>query len=576
MSNVDYSGALNQINRSVVTLQSQVSQVDERVGDISRDLSTTTNELRELRREFGEFVLTAQRVANLQFSQTKLGNLKDDLEREFGHYAIVRRTSIGTLQAFDIGNVSDKTVQQISEELMIQTPRYWLAPALVGLAAWSRDDQSLSEKSIDAAFSRDSAKTSLFFALVLRRQGRLEAATRWLRHYFTSLDPFNLGREFGVVLEAVAQDAFGPSGRELVVERLITWTALMREKEEIIEEQVGSWQTEISVHRGRVDNALFPRMSEFSPHWDLVRDLLEHASALDTVRAKYQAIFDSVPARKASYEDLMDDILETLVTEYDEEELPLRREIVYHEAVVESNGDTDRAREAADSANEALEEGMDAATLVTHAALHPALLGIGESTQKLAIGAGSADFITATGRYTAGYRASWPSAVDIKLQGNHSNYAAALGFGSWRASSATPEAEAEASLSAEWDRAVADYIERTRFKNTAFIIPGLITLGVGLIGLLGGPIGLIIGLVLAGGISALIVFNKKKKADQAVADAQRNRDAAFAVSRDILREHMAEWVDARILYSEQDGKEADLLRLLQAWPAINVEKEVVQ
>ncbi|MBX3100668.1 MAG: hypothetical protein KF761_13950 [Salinibacterium sp.] len=556
-------------------IQGDIEEVHNNVGVIARDLSTTTTELRELRQEFQEFVTTAQRVANVQRSETKLGNLKGDLEREFGHYSIVRRSSIGTLQAFDVGNVSDKTVQQISEELMIQTPRYWLAPALVGLAAWSRDDKSLSDKSVDAAFSRDKAKTSLFFALVLRRQGRLDAATRWLRHYFASLDPRNLSREFGVVLESVAGNAFGPAGQELVIDKLVEWTDLLREDETIVEEQVANWRTEIAVQRGVVNGGLFPRMAAFSPTWDRVKDGLEHASALENVRVKYQAVFDSTPSLKSSLEDQMDDILETLVTEYDGEELPLRREIVFHEAVLEHDGDMARARESADFTVEALEEGMDAASLVTQAALHPDLMGIGVATQKLSIGAGKQDFELATGRYTQEYRAAWPSSVDIVLDSAHSNYATALGFGTWRSNSSTPEAVAEKALSAEWDRVITGFIEANRFKLTAIIVPALITVGVSLLFALGGVLWFFIGLVLAGGISTLLVLRRKRKADAAVAEAQRNRDAAFAVSRDIYRELTAEWVDARILYSEQDGTEADVLRLIEAWPAINLGKTVV-
>lgn len=104
----------------------QIATVTTEVGYARTDIASTQGELAELRRQFEEYVQQAERTANIQRAETKLSGLKDDLDREFGHHNIVRRTSIGTLQAFDVGNVSNRTVGQISEELMIQTPRYWL------------------------------------------------------------------------------------------------------------------------------------------------------------------------------------------------------------------------------------------------------------------------------------------------------------------------------------------------------------------------------------------------------------------------------------------------------------------
>src|SRR5205814_3416103 len=132
----------------------------------------------------------------------------------------VRRSAVGILQAFDVGLISEQTAQTVSEQLMIQAPRYWLAPVLVALAAWSRDEQSLGERAVETAFQRSPAKTSLFMALVLRRQGRYDSAGRWLRHYLAAQDPTALGRDFAVILESIAQGAFGPAGLQLIQEFL--------------------------------------------------------------------------------------------------------------------------------------------------------------------------------------------------------------------------------------------------------------------------------------------------------------------------------------------------------------------
>lgn len=182
---VDYYKIGSMIDQATSHLSYQIEGVDSSVGVIRADLHSTNSELKELRKLFEEYVETAARVAARQQSETRVGNLKAELDRQFGQYKIVRLTSVGMLQAFDVGNVSNDSVQRVSEELMIQTPRYWLAPVIVALAAWSRDNTEIATKSIQEAYSRDANKTSLFFMLVtgdrdgLRRR-RDGSGTTWV------------------------------------------------------------------------------------------------------------------------------------------------------------------------------------------------------------------------------------------------------------------------------------------------------------------------------------------------------------------------------------------------------------
>ena len=180
---------LNEIQDDMSQISRDVDHVGHLVMEVTGDVRTTQEELAELRRQFTAYVEQAERTAAVQRAETKLGTLKADLEREYGHYKVVRRSSVGLLQAFDAGIVSEDVASQISEELMIQTPRYWLAPALVALAAWSRDDKAISTRAVTEAYNRSQAKTALFFALVLRREQRNPESVRWLRHYFASCDP---------------------------------------------------------------------------------------------------------------------------------------------------------------------------------------------------------------------------------------------------------------------------------------------------------------------------------------------------------------------------------------------------
>lgn len=539
------------------------------VGRMSSDLETTRSELLALRDEFQSFVLQAERIANVQRSETVIGNIEAALERDYGHYKVVRRTSIGTLQAFDIGNVSNKTVQAVSEELMIQTPRYWLAPALVALAAWSRDNQDLANRSIEAAFDRDPRKTSLFFALVLRRQGRMEGATRWLRHYLQALDPRELTREFVVILEAAAQEAFGPYGRELISEQLTKWNHLLREDRAVVDAQVKAWVGDLEIHRATVNEAEYPHLARTSPQWPQFKDLLERASAHGFTAEKYLAIRQEVPPTSFSIQDRLDDILEILVTEFDNEELPYRRDVVYHQAVIDTGGDVGRARETADAMNVAHEETLDAVSLQTQTAIRREVYGVSVAAQQVAIGGSRDDFRGAVHRYSADYRSKYLDNVDIVLPPNHSEYAMTLGFKGWQTNTAVPQPQVEASLADAWKSTVQDYLESVRFKEKYYFIAG----GIALIGLIimfmlmsSSPAFAVFVFLAAAGGAGFWVWRKKQDCDKKYAHAQQIAQKALEFSIDIYRNANAEFVDAKGAFGEEDAKEADLLRIIDTWP----------
>jgi len=562
--------------RAIDTVSRQVEIVATDVGAVRSDLATTTSELTELRRRFDEFVHSAQLVANLQRSETKLSGLKDDLDRAFGHHRVVRRTSIGILQAFDIGNVSNSTVTQVSEELMIQTPRYWLAPAIVALAAWSKDDESIAVTSVQEAFARDQRKASLFFALVMRRQGRNDISVRWLRHYLVGLDPRGIGRDFAIIFEAAAQGAFGPEGDAFISERLSSWNTILRQDVELLDEQVTRWQSYLATHRQQLAGDEFATLRQLSPDFGTIEDLLESASALPEAIDSFETTRERSSLAKFTIEDLLDEILEMLVTEYDEDELPLRREIAFHEAVVEENGDLDRARGRADVAVEALTETIDALSLQTMIAMRPDELGVSPRTQQIAIGTSRGDVESGIGRFTADYRRRLVASIDIVLDRSHSNYASTFGFPGWKTTTAVPEADAVASLNAAWDDTFRSYVDANKVKFGKYIAFGSVAALVILISLFAQWwVFAVLVLVGAGGTIAILVYRAIAKSKAAIAHLYEVRDKAMEHSVLMYRGAMVEYYDATLLFAELDEQEHDLLRLIRTWPVGNPNTEEV-
>lgn len=570
---VNLTPIIRAVERMGSQLSTQIDQVDTTVGMVRNDLSLTSSQLRQLRADFDEFVQTAARAAALQQSETRVGNLKAERDRQYGHYDVVRRTSVGLLQAFDVGNVTNASVRQISEELMIQTPRYWLAPVLVALAAWSRDNKEMAEKSVQEAYSRDRAKTSLFFTLVMRRQGRTDAATRWLKHYLTSLDPSALGREFAVVLEATSYSAFGPASMALMSDTMTGWCNQLRYNREIVESQIRTWAGELGRQREQLTAGSYPALEALSPEFSKLKWMLEQSSALPVVIDKYDAIAKHEGQLPTMLENMLDDILDQLCTEYDAEELPLRREVLYHESVIEEQGDIVRARERADVMQKALDETNDVVSLQTMAAITPELMGVSIQTQRIAIGVGQDDFRSAVGRYCSVYRAAAVTSLPLEFGPTHSNYASTYAFKGCSLRTDVPEEYGIQHLVATWQATLAEFIDKISFKNNWYTKPVLIAVAIAAVAFVVNPMAGAVAAVCGAGIVWYLGEQERKKCQAAVDAVERIRQLAIDHSVSLYRDANAEFVDAMGLYNALDGQESDLLKLIDTWPTASKTEE---
>lgn len=569
----DLASVMETVGNRMETIDDRVVHVSEQVGRVSADVVTTRGELLELKQAFEDYVEQAERTAAVQRAETKIGNLKAELDRQYGHYSVVRRTSIGVLQAFDVGNVSNDVVAQVSEELMIQSPRYWLAPALVGVAAWSRDDKEISEKSIQEAFKRNPAKTSLFFALMLRRENRLEASLRWLHHYLTSCKSDALTREFAVILEASAQGAFGPNGAKMMSSQLKKWNDDLRMDDEVVQAQISEWRDEMRNNSQILDDSDYEELKAVCPDYPKVKDLLESVTGVGETLRKYEAVKNDSYQALGMVADMLDDLLEQLVTEYDDEELPLRREVAENEAIIETNGDLEKSRIRAEQYTRALEETVDAVTLQTRTAISPDLMGVSVQTQKVSVGAGQSDFRKAVGEYTKEYRSRYMGQVDLVLDDQHSGHASTFGFVGHRSNTSEPEPVALQRLQQDWDRSFEQYIESVSFKITSVLVPIIIAAVVIIFSLAIHPgFGFVV-LLGAGGGVGFWVYTKYMKATRAVEKANEQKQEAFEKSKDILQEARAAFFDLMIEYSELDKDEAGLLNLVDTWPTARIAAE---
>ncbi len=548
MSNKVISAAdLSFIERNLNVLANNVKVVAQRVDSVGHNVEVVYSELNSLSRKFEQFVAQDAVDKALAVAESRIIKSKQQLKEEFGYYDEVRRHTTGILQATDIRVVRKETISKCTEELMLSAPRYWLAPCLIALAAWINDDRDLAERALKEAMRRDDEKTSLLFALISRRAGRYNGCLTWLERYFSMQDPSNLERKMIVVLDAFACGLFGPDSKGLCAEKIKNWIDELSAKPGFTEVQKSQWQQALRARTAAVDENAYPYLIKHSSTWPQLKYVMAWASTHSDIYEYFSTIFGAMPASTAGLNEKIDSLLDSLTTNYDNEELPLRRELRRNELIVEENGHVDRASVRFDAEEKAFEERVDFSQHLTNVSMNPESFGVQQTTQKLAISLSKEWLMQAYEDLTIQSRAKSPLQIELKLD-------------DWTAS--TKDGTNEIELVESLNLHITDKL------NTALVAVKLNALhwfalgGGGLLGLYGlvnvGILPMVIGV---GGMIYYYIAKKNltKKKDQIISDFEQYRENAITILRAIL----AEVVDYRREYAQRDAEYGKVIDFMQ-------------
>ncbi|MEN5231912.1 hypothetical protein [Sphingobacterium faecium] len=536
---------LSIINSALRSIKSDMSGVHSELGNLNFKQDNLENELIKLATSLSDFIESDLKHKSLQLAETRQGNLKQDLQIKFGYYAEVRRMATGILQGVDTGVVSNDTLRFTTEEVMIKAPGYWLAPALIVLATWIRDDKDNNEKALNESLKRDDYKTTLFFMLIMRRLTRNEASLKWLERYFMHQNPHYLDREFIIILEAVTTGVFPPAARQMMMANVKDWLVQLTQGDNYIDEQKSQWINFFEA-KGPLDEGKYPLLIKFSTNWNQLENSLKESKTHEILKNYFNDIFASSSDYSKAIKVQLDEILSLLVTNFDNEELPLQQQIRLNELIIQMDGDKHAAQAIVDAEKHIFDEKVDFLQMLTNAAFNPELSGATKVTQALAVSISQPWIIEAHDTFTANNRNKVPTTVDLQIDGFTTNTI-----------DGRDENEQLEKHENYWTNLLQRELNKLNFPYAGVVIGILI----GILGCWGlnhyivlGSIGIAIG-----GVLIWTAVNSHKKAKQKIKDALETRKAK---SREVLRGCIAEIVDYRIESSTEDEKAETLRQLL--------------
>ena len=405
---------LSLIERSLSNLAGSIDYVNNRVDQVDDNVKIVYNEVEKLANEFREYV-EMQSLANRKAeAKMNLSAIRDKLKDNFGHYDVVRRTATGILQANDLAIVKSSMLSHVTEKQMIETPNYWLTPCLVALAAWINDDKALAERALAEGIRRNDEKTSLFFGLICRRIGRENSSLKWFARYLEAQDEEKLDRKAVIVLDAFASGLLGNDTENFVYQQIQEWMSNLEAKPGFTERQLDNWKNAINSKRVPLKSGLYPYLEKYSNTWGNLQDVLEGANLNNDLYEYFKKVFEQKEETKKLKVEL-DKILDSLVTEFDEEELPLKREEQFEELVVRYNGSESKAHAQMALEKSVYDDYRDFMQLLTDASMNPEESKSSVATQKFATALSRNNIVTAFNDIVAQNRMNVPYDIEINI-----------------------------------------------------------------------------------------------------------------------------------------------------------------
>ena len=406
--------AVDRVNSNVIQVGQDVGLVINTVDNVNNQVTFINDEVKKLAKEFYDFVQQQVLVARLTQAKIDIVAIRNELDRKFGHYNTVRRHITGILQATDLEIIRGSTITTVTEELMLDTPNYWLSPCLVAISAWINDQPEIAEKALREAIKRNDEKASLLFALVCRRADRKNVCLKWVQRFLGNQDPESLDRKSIIILDAFASGLLGADSEGVVSRQINEWLDHLTMKPGFTEQQTKQWSEAIILKRKLYEGHNYIYLPKYSKTWSILKDIMEGAMLHNIILEYFQNIFNqsvSTDSLKAQ----LDEVLDSLVTEFDDDEIPLRKQEKLEQFVIDFKGDEKRALSNMKIEETAFETHKDFTQLLTDAAMKPESSGASVSTQKFAL-ALSKEWIThAYNDVIAKNRMNIPHEIEINL-----------------------------------------------------------------------------------------------------------------------------------------------------------------
>lgn len=376
--------AVGALAAEVAVIHKKASNIDEKTERMHKEVEEMQKKVDEVQQMLYTLYDQSRRQHLMQMAQTKIVKVRQEREKLYGNYDKVRKNVEGVLLATDTGIVRQNTIVTAAEELRLSTPKYWLSSCLVALSAWINNDRITASAALRESLNIDEEKTALFFALVCRRAGRMDACNQWMVRYLRSQNPEELDMRCVFMLDAYANGLLGNSSTSSVFDYMNEWVDILAQKDDFEQVQINNWSKVVNSCMKMPDDK-FSAIDEFCTNKGIFNIKLQTAFLHENL-FQYIDVIMSTPVNTGLIKENLDEILMELVTLFDDDERQKVYEELELEYIIKYQGDEKKAQSEAQLAKSRFEEVKDFTRILSDVAMGSQDgVAISPSTRKLSL-----------------------------------------------------------------------------------------------------------------------------------------------------------------------------------------------
>ncbi len=338
------SANLQGIEQNLEYFSKNLGEVTINVNKISSKVEAVTKNVLTLEEEIKKMMLEIKGTTILSSAKQSVVISQNEWQKNFSQNDLLRKNILGLIQATDMGLVRKSSLDNLQNEVLFNTPDYWLAPAIVAISGWLSDQREIAEKGLNEALRRDKLKTSLLLTLVYLRVGRHDTATKWLNYYLNELDSNSLDNLIIVILNSFSDQAFNNEQQKKVIDffenNLRKLDSLGTYKQENIDNwirTIKSFEQDIDINEFFTINKYTEENEYFSKH---IRDIKTKENFYNYLLS----IINKSDSQSYDKKKSLDKLTNLVVNEYSGKELELKKDIFRNTLIISENGDVEKAQ----------------------------------------------------------------------------------------------------------------------------------------------------------------------------------------------------------------------------------------
>lgn len=363
---------LNSVATELTGVITNVSSVNNQVTKVEAQVNNLNNEVQNLVKEIRETTIITNARQTIMYNN-------DQIEKKYGYYDKVRRTTESLIDAVEHSNISVQALINLNQDLILNNPNYWLSNALASLSFWLLDDKENCEKELHNALKKDESKTSLFFCLINDKLGRTQTSINWLNKYLSIQNPTKLDNDFITLLDLVATGGFGDETKSVVLNKINTWFNRLSSEKDLLDETTNTW---IEYVKNNQDTDIrMPYLENSTPDILRLKNNLAITSSYYNILNKFNSITKQDGSNKTK-----EQILNNLIYEYEGLENQYQKDNFYNNLLIQCNGNKEEANKLFKKQESIFDSDTNLLNLLSNLIINKDTYKVSYETQKIALG----------------------------------------------------------------------------------------------------------------------------------------------------------------------------------------------